>query len=117
MGSSPEAWQSAYSKVSGSLPLDELRMDSTPTVVILQGEIDVKTSDRIGVTVTSTEKFQTWFDTESFEGRSPFEVTPSPGRHTITLRVEITEHEQPELRVEFTTPEKSAALFEVIGGA
>jgi hypothetical protein len=85
--------------------------------VILQGELDVKTSDRIQVTVTSTEEVQTWFDDEAFDSRKQFEIRPAVGRHRITLRVVISDRERPELRVEFTTPESSTANYEVIGGA
>ncbi|OYW17289.1 MAG: hypothetical protein B7Z55_12825, partial [Planctomycetales bacterium 12-60-4] len=40
LGSEPSAWMSAYSRVGGTLPLNELRDGRTPTVLILQGEFD-----------------------------------------------------------------------------
>lgn len=116
LGSAPEAWQPAYGKVNGFLPLDELRVGSAPTVVILQGYFEIKSAGLVEVQINSTEKVQTWVNTDSFESRNSFEISPAVGRHTITLRVEISDRDRPELKVEFLVPEKSTAIIEVVGG-
>jgi len=43
-------------------------------------------------------------------------VDLTPGRHVLTLRVEVTSRESPAVRVEFKTPNDSSANYEVIGG-
>lgn len=115
LATQPTDWDSAYGKVGGSLPLDELRGDK-PTVVILQGEINVSAAGKVLVHVSSTETLQAWFDADAFDPRKPFEVELTPGRHVITVRVEISLRDNPELRVEFSTPNDSTANYEVIGG-
>lgn len=117
LGSSPDDWTSAYSKVAGVLPLDELRRGRMPVVVILQGEIQVNEAGSVGFKVSSTENFQAWVDAEAFESKTEFSLPLEAGRHTITLRVEISDREAPELQVELMKPEGSTVQFEVVGGA
>lgn len=115
-GAQPSEWTSAYAKVSGVLPLDELRAGDQPTVLILQGDINVSAAGKAAVSIASTETTQTWFDTDSFDSKKQFDVELTPGRHTITIRVEVSTRETPELRVEFKTPDDSSANYEIIGG-
>ncbi len=123
LGSQPTDWEPAYGRVAGALPLDELRPgdkgDKTdkPTVLILQGEINVSAAGRATVLITSTETLQSWFDADSFDTKKQFEVELTPGRHVITLRVEVSTGAAPELHVEFKTPNDSPANYEVIGGS
>ncbi|MBS0203936.1 MAG: HEAT repeat domain-containing protein [Planctomycetes bacterium] len=115
LGSQPGDWDSAYGKVSGYLPLAELRGDK-PTVLILQGEINASASGKVAVIVDSTESVQAWFDSNVIDAKKNSEVELTPGRHQITLRVEVSLRDQPQLRVEFKTPPDSSANYEVIGG-
>lgn len=117
LGSSPDDWASAYGKVAGALPLEELRPGKTPTVVILQGEVQVNEAGKLAFKISSTESFQAWVDAEAFESKTDLEATLEPGRHTVTLRVEISDREAPELKVEASKPEGSTVQFEVVGGA
>ena len=117
LGSSPDDWGSAYGKVAGALPLEELRPGKTPTVVILQGEVQVNEAGKLAFKISSTESFQAWVDAEAFESKTDLEATLEPGRHTVTLRVEISDREAPELKVEASKPEGSTVQFEVVGGA
>ncbi len=115
LGSQPTDWDSAYGRVSGILPLEELRGSDKPAVLILQGEVNVSAAGKATVLVTSTEPVQTWFDTDAFDSKK-FDVELTPGRHLITLRVEVSGRDAPELRVELKTPNDSSANYEVIGG-
>ncbi|MDB5344933.1 MAG: heme-binding protein [Schlesneria sp.] len=115
LGSPPTDWDSAYGRVSGILPLEELRGGDKPVVLILQGEINVSAGGKAIVLVTSTEPVQTWFDTDAFDSKQ-FDVELTPGRHLITLRVEVSAREVPELQVQLKTPDDSSANYEVIGG-
>ena len=116
LASQPADWESVYGRVSGGLPLEELRMGDKPAVLILQGEINVSAAGKATVSISSTETLQSWFDADSFDTKKQFDVELTPGRHTITLRVEVSTREAPEVRVEFKTPADSAANYEVIGG-
>lgn len=117
LGSQPGDWDSAYGKVNGVLPLEELRGGDKPVVLILQGEINVSAAGKATVNVQSTETVQTWFDADAFDTKKQFDVELTPGRHTLTVRVEVSTREFPELRVEFKTPDDSSANYEVIGGS
>ena len=117
LGSEPNAWVSAYARVAGVLPLNELRKGTTPTVLILQGELEVTAEGKVAVNVISTEKTHTWIDAEALDTQQKFDVSLTPGRHKITVRVEVSDREAPELKVELTKPENSTIQFDVIGGA
>lgn len=117
LGSHPGEWVSAYARVAGVLPLDELRKGQTPKVLILQGEIEVTAEGKVGFHIISTEKTQAWVDAEAFDAQQKLEVTLPAGRHKLTLRVEVSDRSDPELKVEVTKPDDSSAQFDVIGGA
>ncbi len=117
LDSPPEAWGAAYGQVAGVLPLDELRKGNRPAVVILRGEVQVNEAGKIAVHVHTTEKAQVWVDAEAFESQSEFEVFLEPGRHQVIVRVEISDRQAPELKIELTRPAGSAVQFEVVGGS
>jgi len=116
LASEQNAWRSLYAKVSGILPLDEIRKGNKPTVVILRGELQVSEPGKIAVSVQTTEPAQVWIDTEAFDERRQFEVSLERGRHQVIVRIEISDRTAPELKVEFSRPTGSTAQFEVIGG-
>lgn len=117
LGSSPESWGPAYGRISGVLPLNELRKDEQPTVLLLRGELQVSEAGSVGVKISSTEPCQAWLDSTAFGIQKEFETTLEPGRHQVILRVEVSTNEAPELKVEFSRPEGSTAQFEVVGGS
>ena len=111
-----DAWASAYGMVSGTLPLAELRGSDGPRVLYLQGEVNVTTEGDVLVHVQSTEPTLAWIDAEPFESASQIATKLLPGRHTITLRIELSDRAEPTLRVELARPEGSTAQFDVVGG-
>lgn len=115
-GLGPDAWSSIYARVSGVLPLEELRLADKPTVAILRGEFDVKEAGVVAVHLENTEHYQAWIDTEPVPSTPDFEMTLQPGRHALILRVEISNRPNPELRAAITHPAGSTARFEIIGG-
>ena len=117
LDSPPEQWSSAYGQVSGALPLAELRPGETPLVLILQGEIKVNDAGKLSFQVKTTEKFQAWLDDQPMDSKADFEATLEPGRHKLTIRVEVGSGENPELKVEVSKSTDSTAQFEVVGGA
>ncbi len=116
LGSTPDEWGPAYGKVAGALPLEELRPGKSSTVLILQGEIQVNEAGKLAFKISSTETFQAWIDAEAFESKTELETSLEPGRHAITLRVEVSGRESPDLKVEVQKPAGSTAQFEVVGG-
>lgn len=116
LGSQPDEWGPAYGKVAGALPLEELRPGKNPTVLILQGEVQVNEAGKLAFKISSTETFQAWIDAEAFESKTDIEATLEPGRHSVTLRIEVSDRESPEVKVEVSKPESSTVQFEVIGG-
>lgn len=117
LGSQPNEWISVYAKVAGVLPLNELRKSDSPAVVMVQGEFEVTAEGKISVHIHCTEKAQAWVDADPFEAQRKFEISLPPGRHKLTLRVEVSDGEDPGLKVELTKPEGSAVQFDVVGGA
>lgn len=111
-----EAWSSVYGTVGGVLPLAELRPGGRPRVVILRGEVQVNEAGRIRVEVDTTEMAQVWVDEVAFDTQRQFELELPPGGHQIIVRVEISDRENPALKVELKRPPGSTAQFEVIGG-
>lgn len=116
LGSEPSEWVPAYARVSGTLPLSDFQTATSPPVLILKGEVEVRTAGRVALAIESTEKIQTWVDAEAFEDRREFEVDLDPGIHAVVLRVELSDRPDPELRVEVRSLESSSAKFQIVGG-
>ncbi len=117
LNSQPEKWTSAYAMFSGNLPLSELRQDKKPVTLILQGEVKVNEAGPLTFEITSTEKYQVWLDDQPSEAKSRIDAELQPGIHKITIRVEVSENESPQLKVDVSKPASSTAQFEVVGGA
>ena len=116
-GAPPEQWAPAYGKVNGFLPLAELRAGRTPTVLILQGEVTVSDEGPVRLQIESTETVQTWVGSEALDTKRDATVTLPAGRHSIIFRVEVSDREKPELRVELSIPDGASTNFEVVGGS
>ena len=76
----------------GEAALARFEADS-PAVVILQGEFEVTAEGKIAVHIHCTEKTQVWVDADPFEAQRKFEISLPPGRHKLTLRVEVSDGE------------------------
>lgn len=114
----PAAWSTAYGMVNGTLPLDELKPAPGPAVLYVQGEVDVSEAGVVAFTVQSTEAASVWIDAEPFDAKGPIEKNLSTGRHTITVRVQMTgESKDPGLKVELAKPSGSSAQFSVVNGS
>lgn len=117
LNSKPEQWGSAYGKVSGVLPLDELRAGQAPSTMILQGDIQVNEAGKLAFALKSSEKFQVWLDDQPMDSQTQFEAQMESGRHRITIRIEPSVNASPELKVDISRGQDSNAQFEVVGGA
>ena len=117
LSSQPEQWTSAYAMFSGKLPLAELRQEKKPTTLILQGEVKVNEAGPVAFDISSTEKYQVWLDDQASESKSHIEANLQPGIHKITIRIEVSDKDEPTLKVDISKPTDSAVQFEVVGGA
>jgi putative heme-binding domain-containing protein len=106
----PAAWETVYSLVGGTLPLDELKA-GRGEVLYLQGEVNVVQAGGVEVRLDAGGPAVFWVDEEPFESRKAV-VRLTPGRHLVTVRV--VAGESPRLRVELLRPAESRAHFEVV---
>jgi putative heme-binding domain-containing protein len=115
--SEPGRWTTAYAKVGGALPLDELTMLTSSTVLYLQGEISVSIAGPVRIQLDSASGVTLWVDDDKAPNdRIEFVTTLAAGRHTMTLRVDAKERLLPEIKVEVMKPAGSPAEFTVVGG-
>jgi len=114
-----ERWNSAYSKVSGALPLNESPVATAAgsDVVYLKGEIDVSTGGPIEIQLDSPAGANVWIDEEPAQPDSMrITATLAQGRHWITVRIDKAKRPSNELKLEFAKPVGSTAEFTVVGG-
>jgi putative heme-binding domain-containing protein len=113
----PSRWATAYAKLAGSLPLDEVTTQTGGQVLYLQGEINVSNAGPIRVQADSPEGLRFWIDDEPVPADASAVVsTLVAGRHTVTLRVDTKARATHEIKVEVTKPSGSPAEFTVVGG-
>ncbi len=117
LNSQPEQWTSAYAMFSGVLPLNELRPENKPTILILQGEVQVDEAGAVAFEIASSEKYQVWLDDQPAEAKTRIETVLQPGVHKVTIRVEVSDQQVPTLKVDVAKPSESTAQFQVVGGA
>ncbi len=110
----PGAWEPAYSLVNGDLPLQELPRASK--AVYLQGEVNVAVAGPVEVRLDSSESTTFWVDEEAFEKQDRATVQLTPGRHRVTVRLEIGSAAAPRLRVELRKPADARTVFQVVQG-
>jgi putative heme-binding domain-containing protein len=112
-----EAWETAFSLVGGSLPLDEIRKPgSAPEAVYLQSDIVVNTSGKLDVILSGPGQTVFWIDEDAYDKLGATAVTLTPGRHRITVRTIATEGTTPGVRVELRKPADSKVQFELPSG-
>lgn len=111
MQASAADWLSAYGKVGGDLPLEELRAATGQSVLYLQGDVEVIGAGLIGLQVKCDAPHQVWMGTTPIQPGEKAVAEFNRGRATITLRIELSDHPAPELTAEFFKPEGSKAEF------
>jgi putative heme-binding domain-containing protein len=110
------AWQPAYAKVAGVLPLKELVKPAGSRVLYLKGDIDVTAAGDVGVQFNSLAGAKVWIDGHSVPAEPRFIVQLDRGRHTLLTRIDTTERGEEDLRVELFRPDDTTAQFEAVGG-
>lgn len=109
-------WSPVYARVDGALPLGEIIAQSKHPVAYVRGEFDVQTAGPIGIRIATPTAFHVWCDSESFGAHSEFTTTVAAGRHSITLRINSTGHENAAVRLELFKPADSPAVFATVDG-
>ncbi len=113
----PERWTTAYARVAGALPLDELSAPPGGRVLYLQGELDVSAGGPIRIRPDSPEGIRFWIDDQPAPaGARALTTTVSTGRHLLTLRIDAAARPSRTIQVEVDKPSRSAAEFTVVGG-
>lgn len=111
-------WSTAYGMVNGKLPLDELKVVAVNDVLYLQGELEVTEPGVVAFQIDSTEPTNVWIDAEPFDAQKKIEKNLSTGRHTVTVRVQLTSGKsEPGIKIELTKPAGSGGQFSVVNGA
>ncbi len=118
LASPPDRWDTVYAKVSGALPLDEAAAASGGSQVLyVQGELNVTAAGAIRITPRFPEGIRFWIDDlPAPAGTGEFTASVMPGRRLITVRVDVPERPQRELRIEVDKSAGSTAEFTVVGG-
>jgi putative heme-binding domain-containing protein len=110
--SEPDAWDTVFSLVNGSLPLDD--MQPATGVLYLQGEINVVQAGAVEINTNANAPATFWVDEEQVQKPGQVVVQLTPGLHRITVRVELGNAKLPSLKVRFGKPADSKAQFEVV---
>jgi len=117
LGAEPDRWATAYAKVAGSLPLDELAFATSREVIYLQGEINVTIGGAIRIQLDSAQGARFWVDDgPAPAGARALTNTLAAGTHSITLRIDAKARTSREIKVEVDKPAGSPAAFTVAGG-
>jgi putative heme-binding domain-containing protein len=109
-------WLPIYARVDGSLPLDEVVRQAKSPVIYVQGEFDVQTAGPVGIRIDSPAPSSVWIDSDSIAPGSEIITNAAAGRHAITLRIDVTGHEQADVRLELFKPADSSAVFATVDG-
>jgi putative heme-binding domain-containing protein len=110
------AWQPAYAKVAGMLPLDEIVAAAGSPVVYLQAQANVTEPGRVDIRLNSAQGVSLWVDGQACDLNAGTLGELARGEHPLVFRVDTTHHAPAELRAELLRPEKSAAEFTAGGG-
>ncbi|MCA9053957.1 MAG: HEAT repeat domain-containing protein, partial [Planctomycetaceae bacterium] len=116
-------WQTAYSAVSGALPLDQLPEVAVKNRVAAgtRGMSFVRCEIEVSQPGEGVLKFNTPVGLQGWLGAQPVELQPetpiqlTPGRHRLTISIDRSEREEP-LAIELQIPESSTAIAKFVGG-
>jgi putative heme-binding domain-containing protein len=117
MKADPSRWITAYAKVAGALPVDELTALAGGKVLYIQGEINVSSAGPLLIQLDSAAGARFWVDDKQAPPDTDSELaTLAPGSHTVTLRVDTRVRPSHDIKVELSKPAGSPAEFTVVGG-
>lgn len=110
-------WNSAYSRVSGELPLEIFQPTKiaylSSSLGFARCQIEVTTPGRIGLVLNSAEGLRLWVDGATREPREALELDLAAGRHTVLLAVDLMRRQQ-AIRCELIDAKDSQAKAEFV---
>ncbi|GAB4053984.1 PVC-type heme-binding CxxCH protein [Spirosoma litoris] len=114
------AWQPAYSKVSGELPLDELPIldiNAGKRYSFVRFDIEVVSKGNVNLVMNSTAGLSVW------AGQKPLKLTDrgvvadfAQGIHTITVAIDRTVQKEGSLNIQLLDAETSPAQTRLVIG-
>lgn len=113
----PSAWTTGYGLATGDVPTDEFAKTVGSPILYLRGEIEVSAAGSLSVELGTTVGLTVWLDDEKVDPvrpQSDWNVTP--GKHSLTLRIDTRTKDQGKVRVQLSKSAGSSAEFVVIGG-
>ncbi|MFN0017583.1 MAG: HEAT repeat domain-containing protein [Pirellulaceae bacterium] len=128
-----DSWLPLYGTARGPLPLADVlaslksaspdkgaanNVTAEKQIAILQGEIEVVTAGDLQIEIQSPLPVHLWAGAEPFEKPTKLTHPFTPGRHKLTLRLELPSDlpVDASLNVELKRPADSAIQFDVVGG-
>lgn len=113
------AWTPVYSEVSGNLPFTDLPVVVYPIggvrTHLLRTEVEVTTPGTLGLRINDTTGVSVWIDGRPLTPEQEMSAELSRGRHTILLRVELAQRNQP-VRLELFDLPNSPAIGRFVTG-
>jgi putative heme-binding domain-containing protein len=118
------AWSPAYSKVAGSLPLDDLpcftfskpQGERADRFLIVRCHLEVSGSGAIKLLFNQATGLTAWVDGAPIEIAEQKRLKLTPGEHTLILAINLGQIRQSDLRCEIQDVLGSAAHARVVSG-
>ncbi len=112
-----DAWTTAFSDVSGVLPLVDAASPVNPGAIYLQGEFRMVRQGKVQIEVTSDGPVTVWLDEEPLKVGSPITTGQlDGGLHKVTVRVPAGSTAK-SLKVDIRRPTGVASTIEILHAA
>jgi hypothetical protein len=112
-------WNPVYTRVSGELPLGELRIVGGPNGKgkwsYVRSEIEVTTGGKVQLRFNSPAGLSVWIDGKPVKAEAELVAELATGRHTIAIRID-REARTDDLRMELGDVGGSAAQVQFVSG-
>jgi putative heme-binding domain-containing protein len=112
------AWGSAYSQVSGNLPLAQVpivALSPTTKLGCVRCDLDVSTPGKIQLRLNSADGLSLWMDGTRLKSDREIELDLPSGRHRLTLAVDPSQRKT-DIRVELGDIPGSPIQVQLLGG-
>jgi hypothetical protein len=117
------SWSSAYSKVSGVLPMDALPVfqfrkqqgNETDKISFVRCQLDASSTGKVKLLLSPTAGLTIWLDRVPVEAKGELVLDLAPGMHTLTLAINLGQRQE-GLRCELDEVAGSPASVRIVGG-
>ena len=119
MDDSALTWSSAYSQVSGTLPLNSLprlkASNNSPPFAFARFQLEATTGGPTRLLLNDSTGLRIWLDVEPVEAQNQLNLDVKTGLHTITIGVDL-EKRKDVLRCELEDIPSSPARVRIVMG-